>query len=77
MECIDEKCSASEIQCVATDDGSRLLRLGRRLRNATIGYPERHPVILHHISDLLIDHAHCVTLYGGAQLMLRALRQEY
>jgi len=53
-----------------------LLRLGGRLRNAAIEYSEKYPVILpkHRISDLLIDHAHRVTLHGGTQLMLRTLR---
>jgi len=53
-----------------------LLRLGGRLRNVAIEYSERYPVILpkHRISDLLIDHAHHLTLQGGTQLMLRTLR---
>jgi len=56
-----------------------LLRLGGWLRNATIEYSEKYPVILpkHRISDLLIDHAHRATLHGGTQQVLRTLRQEY
>jgi len=56
-----------------------LLRLDGRLLNAAIEYSEKYPVILpkHRISDLLIDHAHHVTIHGGTQLTLRILRQEY
>lgn len=56
-----------------------LLRLGGRLKNAAIGYTEKHPVLLpkHRVSELLIDHAHQTTLHGGTQLTLRTLRQKY
>jgi len=56
-----------------------LLRFGGQLRNATVEYSEKYPIILpkHRISDLLIDHAHRAMLHGGTQLMLRTLRQEY
>jgi len=49
------------------------------LRIAAIEYSEKYPIILpkRRISDLLIDHAHCVTLHSGTQLTLRTLRQEY
>lgn len=57
----------------------KLLRLGGRLRNAAIGYSERHPIIIpkHYIAELLVDQAHKATLHGGIQLTLRTLRQRY
>ncbi|XP_018395111.1 PREDICTED: uncharacterized protein LOC108773703, partial [Cyphomyrmex costatus] len=56
-----------------------LLRLGGRLKNAALGYAERHPVLLpkNRVSELLIDQAHRATLHGGTQLTLRTLRQNY
>jgi len=56
-----------------------LLRFGERLRNAAIAYREKHPVMLpkHRISDLLINHAHHVTLHSDMQLTLCTLRPEY
>lgn len=56
-----------------------LIRLGGRLANSALSYHEQHPIILprHKISELLIDYTHKITLHGGAQLMLRTLRQQY
>ncbi|XP_029178132.1 uncharacterized protein LOC114945946 [Nylanderia fulva] len=60
-------------------DGKDQLRLGGRLRHSFISYNERFPLILprHHISELIIDQAHLRSLYGGLQLTLRILRQNY
>ncbi|XP_029175540.1 uncharacterized protein LOC114944008 [Nylanderia fulva] len=56
-----------------------LLRLGGRLRNSALSYKERHPIIIPRgrIAELLIDHAHRISLHGGVQLVLRTLRQNY
>lgn len=57
----------------------KLIRLGGRIRNSTLPYNERHPIILpkHRISDLLIAQAHKAALHSGTQLTLRILRQNY
>ncbi|KAH0948053.1 hypothetical protein HN011_008559, partial [Eciton burchellii] len=57
----------------------RFIILGQRLRNAALGYCEKHPIILprHCLFELLIDHAHRATLHGSTQLTLRNLRQKY
>lgn len=57
----------------------QLLRLGGRLKNATMCYSEQHTIMLpkHRIVKLLVDQAHKATLHGGTQLTLRTLRQHY
>ncbi|XP_070170403.1 uncharacterized protein [Polyergus mexicanus] len=57
----------------------KLIRLGGRIDHSSLSYDERHPIILpkHRIPDLLIAQAHKASLYGGTQLMLRILRQNY
>ncbi|XP_029166034.1 uncharacterized protein LOC114936867 [Nylanderia fulva] len=60
-------------------DSKGVLRVGGRLSQASLSYDERHPIILpgHRISDLIVAQAHSRTLYGGTQLTLRVLRQQY
>jgi len=55
-----------------------LIRLGERLDRASLGFGERHPIILanYRIVSLLIDKAHRATFHGGTQLTLRVLRQQ-
>jgi len=57
----------------------KLIRLGGQIENSPLSFKERHPIILpnHQISDLLIAQAYKAALYGGTQLTLRILRQNY
>ena len=60
-------------------DEDGLIRVEGRLRHAPLPYDARHPVVLpaHHVSDLIISHAHLRTLHGGPQLTLSVLRNNY
>ncbi|XP_078380254.1 uncharacterized protein LOC144663213 [Oculina patagonica] len=58
------------------DDG--LLRVGGRLRRASLEYGEKHPVLLpkgHHISKLIVRHYHCQVHHQGRQITHGAIRQ--
>ncbi|CAB0045245.1 unnamed protein product [Trichogramma brassicae] len=53
-------------------DKQGLLRVGGRLNYSHLSFNEKHPVIIPHasrFSELLIYHAHQVTLHGGPQLV--------
>jgi hypothetical protein len=56
-----------------------LIWLGGRLDYASLNFSEKHPVILadYHVIQLIIDKAHKDALHGGAQLMLRLIRQRF
>jgi hypothetical protein len=59
-------------------DSKTILRVGGRIRRASLSYDEKYPIILprHRISDLIVAQAHIRTLHGGPQLTLRVLRQQ-
>lgn len=60
------------------DDG--LLRVGGRLRESSLGYDQKHQIILPQtgtITKLIIEEIHKVTFHGGTQLMLSYLRRKY
>jgi hypothetical protein len=58
---------------------NNLIRLDGRLDCASLNFSKKHPVILtdHRIVRLIIDKAHKEALHGGAQLMLRIIRQRF
>ncbi|XP_043469877.1 uncharacterized protein LOC122503416 [Leptopilina heterotoma] len=61
-------------------DDTRILRLGGRIRNASLPVGSRFPIILPKdglLAKLLIQQSHIDTLHGGAQLMLQNLRSRY
>ncbi|XP_052737821.1 uncharacterized protein LOC128198126 [Bicyclus anynana] len=61
-------------------DGDDVLRVGGRLRHASVNEDTRNPVILSHdtyLAKLLVDDAHLKTLHGGPQQMLGYLRLKY
>lgn len=61
-------------------DDNGLLRLGGRLEHAMLAYNERHPLIIpreSHLAELLIRHAHHVTLHGGPQLVQSFLQRRW
>lgn len=87
---------ASEIHCLQNSDAlspksqlialnpyldtDGILRVGGRLRNSSLSYHVKHPVILpenHHFTNLIIEHNHLITLHGGCQLTLNQIRQQH
>lgn len=61
-------------------DQQGILRVGGRLRHATISRHAAHPAILpsdDHLTALIIDDAHKTLMHGGAQLMLAHIRQRF
>ena len=61
-------------------DEQGVIRVGGRLKLSHLGYASKHPAILprhSRLSDLVIDHAHRLTLDGGTQLTLAHIRYNY
>ena len=59
-------------------DSNGILRVGGRLRHATLEYGEKHPVLLpkkHHIADLVTRHYHRRVHHQGRQITHGAIRQ--
>ena len=59
-----------------SNDG--LLRVGGRLRRASLEYGEKHPVLLpkgHHVSKLIVRHYHNQVHHQGRQITHGAIRQ--
>ncbi|KMQ86784.1 gag-pol protein, partial [Lasius niger] len=61
-------------------DGKGIMRVGGRLKNASLSHDEKHPVILpseSHLTRLFIEASHRRTLHGGVQSTLGLLRQHF
>ncbi|XP_050527987.1 uncharacterized protein LOC126898083 [Daktulosphaira vitifoliae] len=61
-------------------DDNNIIRVGGRLRNATIPYASRHPVLLPKscpLSVLLIRHFHLTYFHAGPQLLSSILAKKY
>ncbi|XP_044014009.1 uncharacterized protein LOC122856402 [Aphidius gifuensis] len=61
-------------------DSEGIIRVGGRLENSPLNYESKHQAILPRVSrvtQLIIDHAHNLTLHGGTQLTLGHIRQSY
>ena len=59
-------------------DPNGLLRVGGRLRNSTLEYQEKHPVLLpkgHHVSKLIIRHFHEKVHHQGRQITSGAVHE--
>ena len=66
-------------RCSPFIDDKGLLRVGGRLKNATVPYNERHPIILPGndvIVKRYVQQAHEYTMHGGIQLMLSHLYRQ-
>lgn len=66
------------LQPFIDEDG--ILRVYGRLRRSALHYHHRHPIILpkhHHVTKLIVSHAHAQTQHGDIQLMLNFIRQNY
>lgn len=62
------------------DEKTKLLRVGGRLSNHIGPFDKKHPIVLpakHYFTELVIQHAHQITLHGGNQLVLQYLRQQF
>lgn len=61
-------------------DEQGILRVGGRLRNSTMAFSTKHPIILSpgsRFTKLLIYMAHLAVLHGGPKLTLTYLREKY
>ncbi|XP_011169928.2 uncharacterized protein LOC105202933 [Solenopsis invicta] len=61
-------------------DDKGILRVGGRLRHATIPEEAKHPAILpsrHHVTRLLIVHYHEKLFHAGVQTTLNSIREEF
>ena len=61
-------------------DSDEVIRVGGRLRNATIPHESKHQMILprsHHITNLIIHQFHVTHLHAGPQLLLSVIRQKF
>ncbi|XP_063979917.1 uncharacterized protein LOC135163941 [Diachasmimorpha longicaudata] len=61
-------------------DTRGLLRVGSRLRHATVSFDQGHPLILpkrHHITNLIIRNEHIEHLHAGSQTTLYAVRRRF
>nr|XP_053623742.1 uncharacterized protein LOC128682840 isoform X1 [Plodia interpunctella] len=65
--------------CPFIDDRG-LLRVGGRLKNASIPYSQKHPVVLpknSRITDLIIQSEHLKCLHAGPRLLLSTINQRF
>jgi len=61
-------------------ESNRVLRVGGRLRYASVSYNIKHPILLpgkHAFTRLIIIHEHERHLHAGTQATLMAVRQNY
>lgn len=61
-------------------DSDGIIRANGRLTNSTLSYSERFPIILPyqaHISMLLVQFNHDLSMHGGNQLVIRLIRCEF
>ncbi|KAF5302055.1 hypothetical protein FQR65_LT19138 [Abscondita terminalis] len=61
-------------------DDHGILRVGGRLRNSTLRFSTKFPILLpnkSHFTNLLIQRAHLFTLHGGVQTTLAQIRENH
>ncbi|XP_063915837.1 uncharacterized protein LOC135131904 isoform X2 [Zophobas morio] len=60
-------------------DKDGIIRVGGRLRNASIGYEQKHPIVLpkHHVTKLIIQEEHVANLHAGPTATLTAIRLKF
>ena len=61
-------------------DERGIIRVGGRLKNASIDYSQKHPMLLprsHHVTELIIRHEHVKNYHSGIQATLSFLRQKF
>ncbi|CAK9799145.1 hypothetical protein ANTPLA_LOCUS1910 [Anthophora plagiata] len=61
-------------------DSNGIIRVGGRLKNATIAYTQMHPILLpksHPVTSLIILYEHLQALHAGIQATINAVRRRY
>lgn len=61
-------------------DKNELLRVGGRLKNSSLNFSQKHPLLLcgkHLLTKLIFEHYHNVLCHAGPQLLLATVRQHY
>lgn len=61
-------------------DNDGILRVGGRLHYSNLKYNSKHPILIphdSHLTNLLINEAHKITLHGGPLMTLTYLRNKY
>ncbi|GFQ99690.1 DUF1758 domain-containing protein [Trichonephila clavata] len=61
-------------------DKDGLIRVGGRLRNSTLQYSAKHPIILpnqHEICNLIVNMYHILYLHAGCNVLLGIIKQTY
>ncbi|XP_011690002.1 PREDICTED: uncharacterized protein LOC105451334 [Wasmannia auropunctata] len=61
-------------------DPDGIIRVGGRLRNASIEYTQKYPIVLpkkHHLTKLIIRDIHYKNLHAGPQAILTIMRNNY
>ncbi|XP_057337763.1 uncharacterized protein LOC130675883 [Microplitis mediator] len=61
-------------------DDKGIIRVGGRLKHSLLSYAEKHPIVLptqSHITRLIIQKYHAMTLHGGTLATLNAVRSRY
>lgn len=61
-------------------DKDGLLRVGGRLKNAPLSFESKHPLLLPaktHLSSLICDHFHRISLHGGPRIVQSLIQQKY
>lgn len=73
--------SKNNLSCLSPFlDEEGLLRVGGRLKNSSLPFNSKHPMILngkHVLAKLIMEHTHITLLHAGPQLMLSTVRQTY
>ena len=73
-EPISKQSSVMKLDPIVIDG---IMRVGGRLDRAPVGFEARHPIILAHVSHLIISHFHVLTGHGGIGLTMNSLFQRF
>ncbi|XP_071035186.1 uncharacterized protein [Parasteatoda tepidariorum] len=61
-------------------DSDKILRLGGRLKHSELSINTKHPMLLpksHHVTKLLIEYYHKLSLHAGTSVVLSLMRQKF
>lgn len=61
-------------------DSDGLLRVGGRLKHSDLSFNAKHPIIMpkvHHVTNLIIDYYHVISLHAGPQLLQSIISQKF
>lgn len=61
-------------------DENDILRVGGRLKNASLNFKQKHPILLpnkHRLSELVVRHEHIRNFHSGCQATLSSVRQQF